>query len=273
MIHKELTRRKFLKTVGIGSFMLATSPLFLIPRPSFPLKILNVFPIDPEEESFSSTDKCINVGDNIQFIPSLGLEKFFTIDGQADCFNHIIFNVYEFTFRPILKYSEPCNMVLGSMFPGDTEKKAESYENYLINISSMFIARYDRLKLIGEADLAVGQRYRGYGEIRNTWWSFSVRSNSALTNRIETLKLNARVENILDYNTFKNTGETNRPRQAFYSYNISDISYNHDECLCDMHYYDDFGRFKNAAASHKNHYRTNQTNEDCRLPIYRLRIL
>ena len=280
MIHKQLTRRAFLKTAGLGSILLTTSPRSLIPRKLTGPNIINIFPMYSSEsycdEAGISSSPTVIAGDKIRFLPVLDLDGFVATKGHENYFSHIILNIYEFAFRPILKLSEPFDWVFGPLFPGDKEKKAETDEIYLIKIASKFIAGYTRTIFIGEKemDLQVGQLYRGYGSFNNRE-SFRLLYDPAYRkykSTIESLKLNARVEKIQDYGVY--SLRQNDEDLAFYrKYNLSDAWIYHADFLTDLDYHVNFDHFKKTAQNYKNRFRTVQTNKDCAFPIYRLRIL
>lgn len=280
MIHKQLTRRAFLKTAGLGSILLTTSPRSLIPRKLTGPNIINIFPMYSSElyldEAGISLAPTVRTGDKIRFLPVLDLDGFVATNGQENYFSHIILNIYEFTFRPILKLSEPFDWVFGPLFPGDKEKKTESNEIYLIRIASEFIAGYSRIIFVGkrERDLRIGQLYRGYGSFNNRE-SFRLLygpTYKRYKSRIESLKLNAKVEKILDYGA--SSSWQNDEDKAFYrKYDLSDAWIYHSAFLTGFHYCDNFDYFKKAAVNSKNRIKTVQTNKECVFPIYRLKIL
>jgi hypothetical protein len=275
-----LTRRKFLKTAGAGSLLLAASPLSLLSATSKTApEFLNIFPLHSLEElirfNFNGgyPAPSVKIGETIRFMPMVSLDGYNAIDEGDDVFNHIILNIYEFTFRPVLKNSITYT---SNLTPEEKQEHQledipdiEYFEDYLIKISSKFFAGYYRLKETTDTDLHVGQLYKGYGKFGNYDWDF-LSFDTGISERLEAFKLNVKVDEILDYDVYK-TWRHNKQLWTYWYVNMA---------LCDDYvedknllYYDDFDRFKKAVAPYRNQFSSIQTNRDCMLPTYRLRII
>ena len=267
----DLTRRNFLKTVGMGGLMLATSPLLSMPKSSVTPETLNCFPFHPTEWNtfFNNKTKLpvkkqpVKVGDTIRFLPEVIIDGFSAIDEGDNFFRHIILNVYEFTFRPIQK----------NLVPLPPQLRPKKYiEDLLVNVSSSLIAVFSRWTTDKDENLKIGLLYKGYGTIGNydnntlSWYS------SDFAGSVEDLKINAKVERILDYNLYHTWGETIETR---INYLLSNAFFKNRKRTYtgDLLYYQDFSKFKKAVIPYQNKFNEIKTNKSCALPTYCLQII
>ena len=163
-------------------------------------KHLHIFPFDNQELSHLSLGSrvpkpVVKVGDKIHFVPGVsidGCEKAF--DGTKPIFNHVILNIYEFTFEPVLKVI--------------TEKSQAdpllTDIDYLIEFPH-FTSYYSEFQFDDDMpfDLELNQLYTGYG-------TFGVYNSDTfdlmpkpIRNRLQRLKIHAQVEKILNYEIYK----------------------------------------------------------------------
>lgn len=289
------TRRNFLKAAGLGGIMLAVSPRATLSRHPARPPVLNVFPLYRDEAfslPYSKRKKpTVKTGDQIRFLPELEIDGFKPIsDTGHSFFNNIFLNVYEFTFRPIAKLSLPLESSLNPEAKREHEREGlpieEADETFLVRISSDFIIGYNRWKLkdnmnvhVGQLykgygkDLHVGQLYKGYGRIGNhqniALSELSCRDFS-LAARLEKTIVTARIEKILDYDVYK-TWYTDKQTRI---YDRLGEAFCPKEAMCcgRLPYFDDFARFKTAAAPYRNRFNVLSTSAGCLLPTYRLRM-
>lgn len=92
------------------------------------------------------------VGDTIQFYPQIVIDKYKAAATAEPYLKHVIYDIYEFSFVPIDKFfnntHDDCYHYLIEIFP--------DFKLFCFNWTKLY-----------KDYLAVGQRYEGYGQLRN----------------------------------------------------------------------------------------------------------
>ena len=203
--------------------------------------------------SSESEKQTVSIGDSIRFFPDIELQSFSETDNNDLYFEHVILNVYEFSFVPKVRIL--------------TEGNGVASADHLIE-TPKFIGLFFTLDPENQS-LKVGQWYRGYGKFRNYLGSPFRETPSVDQRKVEALKVNAKVESVLDYD-ISNTWHENKETRIFPS--ISGVYKSIIPDDPDYKYYNNFEQFKKLVAPYKNKYREIASSKSCLLPTYRLKI-
>ena len=254
----EVTRRKFMNMVGIGALTLLTSPTKLFARKPLKSAYLNIFPFHRDEYHSLISPRIpkptVRIGDRIRFIPEIDFHGFSETDNNDLYFEHVILNVYEFSFVPRVKLSTKSDHLIFVDFLIETPK-------FILSFSTL-----DPEKQY----LKVGQWYRGYGTLRNYLGDPFRFYPSVDKRKIENLKVNAKVENILDYDISHTWHENKETRIHSSMPGVYKKSIDRD--APDYKYFNDFEEFKKLVAPYQDRFKEIQSSKACLLPTYRLSI-
>lgn len=230
------------------------------------LKYLHIFPFDNQELSHlhlgSRVPKpVVKVGDKIHFVPGVAIDGCKKApEGTEPFFKHVLLNVYEFTFRPIMKektvVSEDVHFVMHIDYLVELPQFTSYFSEFQFDDDMPFV-------------LEINQLYTSYGK-------FGVYSFDAfdlmpvpIREKLLHLRINAQVETILDYEVIK-TWPDNEDLRVYPC--LSESLHNTDEYNDDILYFQDFERFKKTVEPYKNMVKEIATNETSVLPTYCLKI-
>ena len=252
-----ITRRNFMSMAGVGALTLLASPTKLFARKPLKSEYLNIFPFYRDEYHALLSSRIpkptVRIGDRLRFVPEIDFHGFSETDNNDLYFEHIILNVYEFSFVPRVKLITESDDLTWSDFLIETPKFMGSYSTP------------DPEKQY----LKVGQWYRGYGTLRNYLGDPFRFIPSVDKRKVEALKINAKVEKILDYD-ISNTWHENKETRI-HSW-ISGVHKSIDRDDPDYKYYNDFDQFKKLVASYQDRFKEIQSSKACLLPTYRVKI-
>lgn len=100
----------------------------------------------------SATPKIFRMGDVIQFYPQIKIDYYASSVLEEPCLRHVIYDIYEFRFRPIARYSHSLH---------------KNCYHYIIEIFSDFkLFCFNWIKPYNSY-LKLGQWYKGHGQLRN----------------------------------------------------------------------------------------------------------
>ena len=253
----EVTRRKFINTAGVGALTLLASPTKLFARKPLKSEYLNIFPFYRDEYSALLSSRIpkptVRIEDKIRFIPEIDFHGFSETDNNDLYFEHIILNVYEFSFVPRVKLITESDDLTWGDFLIETPK-------FILSFSTPDPAKQY---------LKVGQWYRGHGTLRNYLGDPFRFIPSVDKRKVEVLKVNAKVEKILDYDISNTWYENKETRIQDKIGGIHKFINRNDP---DYKYFNDFEEFKKLVAPYQNRFKEIQLSESRLLPTYRMKI-
>jgi hypothetical protein len=231
---------------------------------SYPtIKDLFVYPLAHKEYLDHSYMKkpYFDVGDSISFFPDIELDGYRKTDENDFHFQHIILNVYEFSFLPIFSRAEDIKTGL---------------TDYILQIADKFLAYNFTFIDYHDRPLEIDQWYRGYGKLMNLWDNDPFEDyqdvSSDIRGWLKKFKIKAKVEKILDYDicrTWKDNKDTS-------IYNSKGDPYSFFHCVekrTKYKYFTHYDKFKKAICSYRKKHREILSTDECLLPTYQLRIL
>ena len=253
----KVTRRKFINMAGVGALTFLASPTKLFARKPLKSDNLNIFPFYPGEYHSLISSRIpkptVRVEDKIRFIPEIDFHGFSETDNNDLYFENVILNVYEFAFIPKVKFI--------------TESDDLTWGDFLIE-TPKFIGSYSTPDPAKQY-LKVSQCYRGYGTLRNYLGDPFRFIPSVDKRKVEALKVNAKVDKVLDYDISHTWDETKETRIQD---KIAGVYKFIDRNDPDYKYYNDFEEFKRLVSPYKNRFKEIQSSESCLLPTYRVKI-
>ena len=253
----EITRRKFINMAGLGALTLLASPAKLFAEKPLKSEYLNIFPFYREEYHSLFLRRVlkptVRIGDRIRFVPEIDFYGFSETDNNDSYFKHILLNVYEFSFVPRVKLIEKSDNLTFVDFLIETPKFILSFTTPDPEMQY----------------LKVGQWYRGYGTLRNYFGDPFRFYPSVDKRKVEALKVNGKVEKILNYDIC-NTWHENKETRIHSS--ISGVYKSIIPDDPDYKYRNDFEQFKKLVAPYQNRFKEIKSSKSCLLPTYRVKI-